>query len=441
MKTLNDVEDKNILSDIFDNELIVFEDVQGSKIWVNWDGKEFTIKPKKISNEPINLIDLAMQNFYNPAMDYFNTLPKNVKSLMPKKWWFCFEYFPDEQPANIEYSRMPKHGLVLTAINKNGKYDYSMEEIEEYSRLFDVDQLPVIYQGKLSDDMKQGIEYFLNTSEDDLDYVFGEKNFAFFFYNMLNPVTDGSFLMDNEFQDNVEKLILRINDQDKSFQILNPLYKRVSQDNSTDFVEIYTLILLNFLTFCQGVDIDSIKLKGETREEMYIYLICKLFNMYVSDVKEDLLNFEFTLPEFWTQDKFKINKELISNKLTNETISESEKLEYYFKIILSSFKKKRKNPIGIFNENTVKLFNGFVDRIDIMIDKELKMVRDVHLAQTGLVDFGEFVDFDIDVDGEGGVYPSVWDEIENSKSNKKKKKMVPTKKKRDDQSFGDGFGI
>jgi hypothetical protein len=440
MQTLNDVEDKNILSEIFDNEIIVYEDVQGSKIWVNWNGKEFTIKPKRLSNDPINLVDLAMQNFYNPAMNYFETMDDRVKGLMPRKWWFCFEYFPDPQPANIEYSRVPKHGLVLTSVNKNGKYDYSLDEILEYSRLFDVDHLPIVFQGHLSDDMKQGIEYFVNTSEDDLEYVFGEKNFSFFFYNMLNPSTDGSFLMDGDFQDNVEKLIFRINGKEKSFQILNPLYKRVSQDNNTDFVEIYTLILLNFLTFCQGIDIDSMKLKGDSREEMYIYLMCKLFNMYVSDVKEDLLNFEFTLPEFWTQDKFKINRELISNKLTNEIIEESDKLEYYFKIVLSSFNKKRKKPIGIFTENTVKLFNGFVDRLDILVDKELKMIRDIHLSQSGLVDFGSFVDFEVDVDSQGKTYPSVWDEIESTRDNKKKKKMIPTKKKKDGGDFSE-FGI
>ena len=421
MQTLNDVKDKNILSDIFDNEIIVFEDVQGSKIWVNWNGKEFTIKPKRISNEPINLVDLAMQNFYNPAMNYFNSLSDRVKSLMPKKWWFCFEYFPDQQPANIDYNRIPKNGLVLTAINKNRKYDYSVEELTEYARLFEVDHLPVIYKGTLNDDMKQGIEYFLNTSEEDLEYVFGEKNFAFFFYRLLNPNEEGSFLMGNEFQDNIEKIIIRIKDQEMSFQILNPLYKRISQDNATDFVEIYTLILVNFLTFCQGVDISSIKLDGKSRDEMYIELVCKLFNKYMSDVKDDLVNFDFTIPEFWTQDKFKINRELIKNKRTSSIIDESEKMEYYFKIILSSFNKKRKKPIGIFTDNTVELFNSYVDKIDRTIDKKLKIMRDMHLAQTGLVDFGSFIDFDVETDSQGQVYPSVWDEIESGSMDKKKK--------------------
>ena len=185
--TLNGVENKNILNDLFDNDLIVFEDIQGSKIWVNWDGKDFTIKPKSMHNEPINLIDLAMQNYYNPAINFFTSLDVRVKSLLNKKWWFCFEYFPDNQPANIEYSRVPKNNLVLTSINKNGKYDFIIEELDEYARLFDVDILPVVFQGKLTERMIEAIKYFINTSEEDLDYVFGEKSFAFFFYKILNP--------------------------------------------------------------------------------------------------------------------------------------------------------------------------------------------------------------------------------------------------------------
>jgi hypothetical protein len=131
--TLNGSNDQELLNSIFDNEITVFEDVQGSKIWVNWDGEQFTIKPKSISNEPINLIDLAMQNYYNPAITFFNSLDNRVRLLLNKKWHFCFEYFPDNQPANIEYSRVPKNNLVLTAEVKSykklkklceEKYDY-----------------------------------------------------------------------------------------------------------------------------------------------------------------------------------------------------------------------------------------------------------------------------------------------------------------------------
>lgn len=420
--TLNGIDDQKLLDVIIDNEIVVIEDVQGSKIWVNWDGENFTIKPKSISNDSINLVDLAMQNYYNPAINYFNSLDERVKGLLNKRWWFCFEYFADNQPANIQYQKLPKNNLVLTSICKVVKYDYTLEELDEYARLFDVDLLPIIFKGKLSQRMIEAIKYFINTGEDDLEYVFGEKSFAFFFYKILNPASDNSFLMNGDnFQDNVEKLIIRVQDKDISFEILNPLYKRISDSNSTEFVEIYTLILVNFLNFCQSININDIKLKGEKKDEVYIYLMCKLYNIYVSEVKEDLLNFEFVIPDFFDKEKFKINKELISNKLTKEYIDESDKLEYIFKVMLGSFNKKRKKPLGVFTDNTVVLFNTFVDTINTYIEKYLNKVHEVELTRAGLLDFGDFFEIKYDQDAEGEVYPDVYGEFEKEPTESKKK--------------------
>jgi hypothetical protein len=420
--TLNGMNNEEILNDLFNDEIFVYEDVQGSKIWVNWNGKEFEIRPKSISSEPINLIDLAMQNYYNPALNYLNSLDERVKSLLNRKWWFCFEYFPDNQPANIEYNRVPKNQLVLSSINKSGKYEFLIDELDEYSRLLDVDVIPVIYQGNLTENMKEAIKYFIHTSEDDLDYIFGEKSFAYFFYKVLNPKIDNSFLMDDDFQKNIEKLIIRSKTKDISFEILNPLYKRISEENNTEFVEIYTLILINFLNFCQSINLEDVKLKGDKKDDIYIYLLSKLFNVYVSEIKQDLLDFDFVVPEFFDKDKFKINTELIKNKLTKEYIQEDEKLEYIFKVVLGSFNKRRKKPIGIFTENTVKLFNKFVDDIDTYISKYLNKLHEIELGRAGLLDFGDFFDIQYDQDGEGQVYPDVYSEFEKGVDNDKKKK-------------------
>ena len=422
LKTINDLENGKLLNSMFSSEITIFEDIQGSKIWVNWNGQEFTIKPKSINNDPINLIDLAMQNYYNSSIDYLNSLDIRVKSLLNRKWWFCFEYFPDNQPANIEYQKLPKNGLVLTSIYKNGKYEFNIDEIDEYSRLLNVDMIPVVFQGRLTERMIEALKYFLNTSEEDLEYVFGDKSFSFFFYKILNPLSENSFLMEDEFQENLEKLIVRIDDADISFQLLNPLYKRMSDDNSTDYVEIYSLILVNFLNYCQSINFGDIKLKGNRKDEIYIQLICKLYNFYLDEVKDDLLNFEFIIPDFFDKEKFKINKELIPNKLTKEYLEQDSKLEYIFKIILGSFNKKRKKPIGIFTENTVKLFNLFVTDIDKLIDNHLNKIHEVELTRSGLLDFDEFFDIQYDTDGEGEVYPDVFDEIQKGSDDKKKKK-------------------
>lgn len=417
---LNDIQDESILNDIFNSEIAIFEDIQGSKIYVNWNGKSFTIKPKSLSSEPINMIDLAMQNYYNHAINFFNSLDNRIKGLTNKNWWFCFEYFPDNQPANIEYNRVPKNHLVLTSICKGNKFDYTIDELDEYSRLFDVDVVPVIFKGKLNEKLVEAIKYFLNTSEADLEYVFGEKSFTYFFYKLLNPQTQNSFLMNEDFQKNLEKLIIRVEGKDVSFEILNPLYKRMSDTNSTDFVEIYTLILVNFLNFCQSVDFNQIKIKGSKRDEIYIYIICKLFNMYLSEVKDDLSNFEFTVPEFFDKDKFRINTELIPNKMTKQYISEDKKFEYIFKVILGSFNKKRKKPIGVFTESTIRIFNHFVQTIQEKIDQFFNKKSEIDLTRSGLIDFGEFFNIQYDKDAEGQVYPDVYTALEQGKEEKKK---------------------
>lgn len=420
--TLNGLNEEDILTSLLTNDIIVYEDIQGSKIWINWDGNKFTIKPKSLSSGPISLVDLAMQNYYNPAIDFFNSLSDRVKSLLNKNWWFCFEYFPDEQPANIEYDKVPKNNLVLTSINKKGKYFFNIDEIDEYSRLLGVDMVPIIFKGKLTETMKEAIKYFINTSEKDLDYIFGEKSFSYFFYKVLNPNVNNSFLMEEEFQENVEKLIIRTIDDDLSFELLNPLYQRMNDANNTDFVEIYTLILVNFLNFCQSVDVEDIKIKGETKDECYLYIMSKLFNIYVSEVKDDLLNFDFIVPEFFDKDKFKINKELIDNKLTKEYIEENPKLEYIFKVVLGSFNKKRKKPIGVFTENTVELFNNFIKNINDTIDTYLGRIHEIELNKQGLLDFGDFFEIKYDTDGDGQVYPDVYSEFSKKPSESKKKK-------------------
>jgi len=258
--------------------------------------------------------------------------------------------------------------------------------------------------------------------------VFGEKSFAYFFYKILNPLSTNSFLMDDDFQKNVEKIIIRTIKDDFNFEILNPLYKRMSDTNNTEFVEIYSLILLNFLNYLQIVDMKKVSLKGDKKDDIYIHLICKVFNQYISDAKDDLLGFEFTIPEFFNKDKFKINSELIDNKLTKSYLKEDPKLEYIFKIILGSFSKKKKKPIGVFTDRTLILFNNIVDDIDMKIDNYLKKSHEIQLAQTGLLDFSDFYEIKYDVDSQGDVYPDVYSEFEEPGGEKKKKDVEPVDK-------------
>lgn len=431
---LNKVHDSDeFIEQIKDKDLLIYEDVQGSQIYVKYNGDKFIIKPKSIKNEELNFIDLTVQKFYNQAFVYFHSLPDYITDILNQNWWFVFEYFPDNQPANIEYKRKPKNSLILTCILKGSKHVYNYDELVEFSKLFEVDTLPVLFKGKLNGKQLEIINLFLNTSEKDLKYVFGEENFSKFFYSILNPNVDNSFLMDKEeFNENMEKVIIKLDgDNEYSFEILNPIHKRLSLSNNTEYVEIYSLILINFLEFLQLEDIKTLKSIKLTKDEIYVDLICKLFNKYMDDVKDDIIEWDFHIPDFFKEEKFKINIELLDNPKTIDYIKTDPKIEYTFKVILGSYHKQRKKPIGLFTDKTVELFNQIVNKISDRIDETLNINREYRLKKSDVLNFGDFFNLDFNLDSDGKLYPDVYTQFtddEETTGDKKKKKGIDKKK-------------
>lgn len=380
---------------------------------------------KSLNSESLNIVDISTQKFYNEAIKHFYTLPSYVTDLMSKDWWFVFECFPDNQPANIAYDNTPDNNLILICIVKNNKYIYKYDEIIEYSRLFNVEPLPIIFRGKLSEKQLEVIELFLNVSKNDSKYVFDEENFAYFFYKILNPSSTKSYLMDDgKYNDNLEKFVIKIDGKDEfSFEILNPLYNRISTD-STEYFKIYSIIIWNFLQYCQLIALKDIKSSGRTREEVYINTMCEIFNLYATDVKEDIINWDFVIPEFFRQEKFRVNIDMFKNKNTIKIIKSSTKLEYCFKIILSAFRNRRKKAFGIMGEDAITIFNRFIDDLQKNIDSKV----DPSLDTLKPLNFKEFFD-SIPTDVTGKVYPDTKTEpMKEFGEDKKKNVVVSTKK-------------
>ena len=126
--------------------------------------------------------------------------------------------------------------------------------------------------------------------------------------------------------------------------------------------------------------------------------------------------------QFFKQDKFKINVDMLFNDDTKDVILSDDKIEYTFKCILGSFNKKRKKAIGIFTDNTIKLFNHFVKELDQILDKSLKANRDYMLQKDDLKNFKDYFDLNYNVDSQGELYPDVYSEFDDEIGGEKKKK-------------------
>lgn len=424
MIILNDIQSIDEFNKIVKNkDIIIYEDIMGSKIYVNYDGNQFVIKPKSLQNDPLNFVDLAIQKYYNEVFAYMSSLPTHVTELLNPNWWFCFEYFPDTQPSHIKYDRKPKNGLILTCIVKGTKYCYNVDELLEYSNLLEIDYLPIIFKGKLSDKQLEAINLYLRTSEKDLEYVFGEKNFSFFIYKLLNPKIDCSFLMDGKFNDNIEKMIIKlIGDETKyTFALFNPMYQKLSIDNDSEYTEMYSFILIKFLEFLQIINLEKYKLKSVIKDKMYLELICRLFNDFMDKIYKNVIQWDLNIPQFFKEDKFKVNLEVLENKKTVDYIKSNEKVEYMFKVILSSFGKTRKKPVGMFTDQTLVFFNKMVTDIDKYINNNLKINREYELQKADLLNFKDYFDLKNAEDSSGSIYPDKGvEELEQGENGKGK---------------------
>jgi hypothetical protein len=427
-----DISAERLIKLLQTENILVYEDVQGSKIWANWNGSEWSIRQKTISNDPINMIDLAIQNYYNGAFNYLSTLSEHVTGLLNPEWHFCFEYFCDTQPANIKYDKKPKNGLILTCIAKSKKqYTCDVPELIEFASLFDVDSLPVIYSGKLDTKQVEVIVSYLNTSAEDSEFVFSEDSFAKYFYNVLNPALGNSYLMSSgTFQENMEKIIIRFTDSSEqlNFDLLNPVYTRISERIAkTEFAEIYSLLLLNFVQFYQTLNIDSLRVAGESKHDVYLNLICKIYNLYIQQCYEDINSFDFVVPPFFNQDKFKINKALITNKATLEWINKGIKPEYMLKILLGSLQKPMKKTIGMFTEHTKNYLNRIILELDEKIAKHLKQNIVLQKKADKMLTFDQLFN-SIEKDAAGDIYPEIIPELDDDLGLGKKKLMGDLKK-------------
>jgi hypothetical protein len=430
--TLTDLNCDNFLEMLRESDIVIYENIQGSKIFFRFNDVDTVMKSRNIKNSPINRVDLAIQKFYNKAYNYLDEIDDRAKKLCPDNWWFCCEYFPDEQPSVLKYDKVPKNNLILTSIVKGDKHTFNLEEIYEFSNLLGIEPLPVLFYGKLTDNQIELLNYFLHTKQSDLEYIFGEDetNFSKFFYNILSPQIENSLLMDDgKFEENIDKLIIKFDNKDEiCLALLNPLYTK-NDDKNGQHIDNYTILLSDFLEFLQTIDIERRFINGVNSDELYLDFMCEIYNSYLESREDRILNFEFNVPPFFYKDKFKINIDLVSNQKTKYYLKKSNKLEYLFKIILSSFRYRKNKALGVFTDNTLRIFNEYVDTITRIIDRALRIEREDELSKHSLLDFGTFFNIKYPKDAEDKVYPDLYKNLEDETFiGDKKKKGIYTKK-------------
>jgi cytidyltransferase-like protein len=364
MKSLPNLYDDNnsvSLGDIecnLNNYLLVSEKLDGIKVYIQRKDSDIMIY-KRDSRYPISKIDRTLISIYENLYDFIEGI--DVEK-MPENWRFCFEYFFSNHTNEIKYDRMPKNGLVLTNILvKNSSYKTvkginDPTILEKWSNILEVDSSPVIFKGFLKSKQKESFIRLINEKSSYIDFM-----------NLLNPNLQSTFLNESKGKeiDSIVFQFYNLGKEELVFQIKDCIVEKVN--NTTD---IYSIIILDVIEFIEhnGLFVNDF-LKGD-KEQRYLNLISNIFNNYYESNKDKFNNIDFQSADFVDKNNFDLNTKFIENKKTLKLVENNKNAPELFKMILSSFRKKRDKETNIFTKQVVSDFNSIVTRIQEIIDLE-----------------------------------------------------------------------
>jgi hypothetical protein len=385
---------RSFIENLFTKYVIVTEQLDGSRLMVmkNTDG---TIVFMKKDGSPINFIDRTMMVFYEKAIEHFHELGLETVIKMPDNWVFGFQYFPSLAPVNIVYDRLPKNNLVLTDIqisNGEGRILKTISDprvLSDWSKALDVEKPPIIYNGNLTSVQKDRIMDYLSTPESDLMATFKSQSFTRYIISVLNPDIRTSSLM-NDIDKPIEGIIFKFitpgESEVYSARLIDPVMQQHSK-NITKPVDrkandMYQIAMLDIIEFMELVDMTGIQLNSESPDERYIELMSVLFNDYIQKNGHKYIGVDFETPDFAKKPEFEINLATIPNERTREILKNS-KLSDLFKIIISSFRRYRKNTTPILTQQIVDTLNGIIEKIQ----KKVEMVPE----ENQILDFNNYL--------------------------------------------------
>ena len=381
----------DFLNELFGRDLTVSEKLNGMSFSFErnlYDGSLSFYKRDQVN--PISKIDRVLMKYYESPISHIQGLDNLVLSEIPNGWRFGMEFFISPSPVLVSYQRIPKNGLVLTHIivkNEFGDIEKTIvekEELEYWANLIGVENPPIIFQGKLSDEQKVDINDFINSPNDKLKDQYGTKSFAKFLIGLLNKDINKTHL-NNSLEEPIEGVVFRFGPIDgtgDSFtaKILDPMFEDITKQNNVKKAsyfpsDIYGITILDVMNYILDKNVDSFSFDGDDPQDKYISYISSVFNSFVEENGEKYLGLDFQEPEFLKQDGFEINLDLIKDEKTKSLIEGEESYQSLFKLILSAFRKIKKRPGGFFTQGAIEQFNILVREISNHLNNSLSVVE------------------------------------------------------------------
>jgi hypothetical protein len=360
-KTL-DKRGKAYVDSLLNEDVVITEKLDTYRLIFEKKGDEIIFYKK--DNSPITLVDRTLSNIYEDAIIEIPIITKDAK--IPENHFFGLYYTPVERPLRIPYSKLPKYILtdVTQRIDNKVIENFDYDVVKDWASVLCMGRPPVLFEGKLDEEQKK-----LLIAYDTKHYEGETMTFA----KMIEKVLHSSYSK----EDIIEGIVIKSKDKlaqiiSYEFEILNEAYEK--ENESRDF---YDIVITNLNSFMSTYNIPI--LEAESKDQMYINIICDIFNKYckINPVSETIEAKYLNPPQFGYNGQ--LNKKFISNFETLKWIEKAPIYEALFKVVLSSFRKYKK-PFGLLNEALVEKFNSYVYLINSCLNKNLNESRSENIV-------------------------------------------------------------
>lgn len=306
---------------------------------------------------PLNKIDRTINDLYEQAITYIESLPAEIKNSIPPRHRFGFSWFPTNAPLSTHYERRPKKGLVLTDITIRKPDSDIFRDIKEskvlerWSNIFGCEWNKPLFEGELSE---ESINQLVSIAKSESEQI----NESFF------PVKG----MLNEAQQQIDSIVFE--QQDLLFKLESDTVVESKKESRS---HLFDILLLEICEHINTINIDRVKSDAKDTDIAYLETVSEIFNSFVAVKGSDFLASGLERPKF-LEKSGNFNSQWILNKTTKRIIESDSRYEYLFTVFLANLKKP-KYPSGLLSESVVNDFNTKIEEISRLVESDYSFLE------------------------------------------------------------------
>lgn len=350
------------LDSLMNDYLVVYEKLNASTLSFRRIGNELKFY-KGRDNEEITSLNETLYTYFKEGIEYLRRVSLIFYMEFPEGWLFRMQYFNPNAPGLVNYELQPKNNLVLSCIDTGNSIIEDISVLKRWADRLQIDVAEPVFSGFLSEFQKEKLMDYANGNADCENISFSQ-----YIISLLNPGISHSAYSDT-FNTSIDSFIFKFYKAGSKkcvpLKLVDPYMDELLKQNKDKFGTNSgtenEIILANFVAWLQTIDLKEIDIEGDSDDDRYMDLLCKLFNKYAEKEQKLLKDLKSNLNESYTVD---IDK--IENSETAKILKDNPNMTKAFQVIVGSFMNKKNDendPMSIMDDGLKELFNDEVSSI------------------------------------------------------------------------------